>query len=288
MIDAAAHRLRQMNATAQRWETPCGDGTMVWRGWGAAAATNGVLVLLHGGAGSWRHWVRNIEPLSTARYILVPDIPGLGDSAMPPDPTSPERIADILASGLRSVVAEFPVSHAPCDLVGFSFGALVAGNLAARHSDLFRSLTLIGPGAMGGARNTPQLVKIRDKKGIDRIEAHRTNLARLMISDPARIDNLAVRIQDENTRLMRLSSMPIAMTETLKIALGKVRQKPYVIFGERDASVGCHLPDRMKIIRETRPDADISLISDAGHWVAYEAPERFHRKLLDIIGGGSR
>ena len=41
-------------------ETPCGDGAMRWREWGRGET----LVLLHGGFGSWLHWVRNIEALS--------------------------------------------------------------------------------------------------------------------------------------------------------------------------------------------------------------------------------
>ena len=38
-------------AEAQRLETPCGDGSMVWRVWGSGPP----LVLLHGGYGSWMH-----------------------------------------------------------------------------------------------------------------------------------------------------------------------------------------------------------------------------------------
>ena len=36
-------------AEAERVETPCGDGTLVWRRWGSGPP----LVLLHGGYGSW-------------------------------------------------------------------------------------------------------------------------------------------------------------------------------------------------------------------------------------------
>ena len=40
------------------------------------------MLLLHGGSGSWTHWLRNIQPLVDAgRQVLVPDLPGFGDSA---------------------------------------------------------------------------------------------------------------------------------------------------------------------------------------------------------------
>ena len=54
-------------AEADRIETPCGDGMMVWRRWGSGPP----LVLLHGGYGSWMHWVRNVLPL--ARRLMRSD-----------------------------------------------------------------------------------------------------------------------------------------------------------------------------------------------------------------------
>ena len=38
-------------AEAERFETPCGEGCLVWRSWGEGSP----LVLLHGGYGSWTH-----------------------------------------------------------------------------------------------------------------------------------------------------------------------------------------------------------------------------------------
>ena len=67
--------LDRLERAAKRTETPCGDGMMVWRSWGDGP----VLVLFHGGAGSWRHWAHNIDVLSQAYRLLVPDLPGLGE-----------------------------------------------------------------------------------------------------------------------------------------------------------------------------------------------------------------
>ncbi|MFZ4759001.1 MAG: alpha/beta fold hydrolase, partial [Burkholderiaceae bacterium] len=54
-----------LDASARVERTPCGDGTMVWRRWG----TGRPLVLLHGGAGSWNHWARNIGRLARDREV---------------------------------------------------------------------------------------------------------------------------------------------------------------------------------------------------------------------------
>ena len=55
---------------------------MVWRTWGDGPA----LVLLHGGSGSWTHWVRNIAHFERDYRVIAGDLPGLGDS---PDPRAP-------------------------------------------------------------------------------------------------------------------------------------------------------------------------------------------------------
>ena len=75
-------------ARATRCETPCRtvSGTMVWHLWGQQGfdASLAPLLLLHGGSGSWTHWLRNIDALvASGRRVLVPDLPGFGDSAAP-------------------------------------------------------------------------------------------------------------------------------------------------------------------------------------------------------------
>src|SRR3712207_2598632 len=88
-----------LQAAAYRIETPCGSGRMVWYRWGEGPT----VVLLHGGAGSWRHWVRNVQILAERYRVLAPDLPGLGESDMP-ETWDPEVSADIIAAGLERVI----------------------------------------------------------------------------------------------------------------------------------------------------------------------------------------
>src|SRR6266581_2374197 len=85
---------------AERVETPCGDGTMVWRCWGSGPP----LVLLHGGYGSWTHWIRNVLPLSRQFTVIAADLPGLGESATPPEPWTARGLAAIIVEGLDIVL----------------------------------------------------------------------------------------------------------------------------------------------------------------------------------------
>src|SRR5690606_29371629 len=103
------------DAAAER-HTTCGTGTMVWRCWGQGRP----LVLLHGGSGSWTHWLRNIEALAASgRQVWAPDLPGFGDSAPPAGGNDADAAAEPLADGLRELIGE-----GPHEIVAFSFGSL--------------------------------------------------------------------------------------------------------------------------------------------------------------------
>src|SRR5712691_9914772 len=71
-----------MESLGTRAVIPCEAGAMVWRIWGEGPP----LVLLHGASGSWTHWIRNVRPLAARFRVLVPDMPGYGDSDAPLEP----------------------------------------------------------------------------------------------------------------------------------------------------------------------------------------------------------
>ena len=61
------------------------------------APCRGALLLLHGGSGSWLHWFRTIPVLEQHHSVWVPDLPGMGDSALPDEPYEAEPYAEINA-----------------------------------------------------------------------------------------------------------------------------------------------------------------------------------------------
>jgi pimeloyl-ACP methyl ester carboxylesterase len=269
--------LDELDAAATRMETPCGEGSMVWRIWNAGAGSP--LVLLHGGTGTWRHWVRQIPRFAATRTVIAPDLPGLGDSAMPPEPHDPVHVGRIVAAALPAVVG-----NALPDLVGFSFGSNVAGQAAGAGAAL-RSVVLLGAGSLGIDRNPVPLQKIRDKQGEERRAAHRFNLNSLMIADPAKIDDLAIAIQDINTVLARFRSRGFANAGMLRDALARTRMPLKVIWGEQDQVAVGHIPGRIEVVRSVRPDAAAAVIPGAGHWTMYEAPEAFDAALEGFLRG---
>jgi 2-hydroxy-6-oxonona-2,4-dienedioate hydrolase len=267
-------------AEARRVETPCGDGHMVWHVWGDGPP----LALLHGGYGSWTHWVRNVLPLSQTFTVAAPDLPGLGESATPPEPHTAEGLANIVVEGLELVFPEFTGLH----LAGFSFGGVLGGHVAAQLGDRVRTFTVVGSNGLGLVRQPTELRRLPEGASEpEAIAVARHNLAALMIADPAKIDELAVYIQVQNAPRGRVKSRRFSRADTLARALPLIKARIDGIWGERDATAYPHVNDRVRALRNVQPDARFEVIPGAGHWVQYEAADEFNPLLADFAGRGN-
>lgn len=264
-----------LDASAVKTQTPCGKGQMIWRSWGSGPT----LLLLHGGHGSWTHWIRNIPALSERYRLLVPDIPGFGGSDEAANPSDPETVAGPIADGLDRWGA------GPVSIVGFSFGGVIGSLVARMRPDLVRSLTLVGSGGMNLTR--PPLGALKDWRKADgpdeRDAAHAYNLSVLMIHDPKRVDELAIRLQAENTRRARGISRPISMTPILCDCLPHVAARLSGIWGEQDATAAGFIDERRQFLQRLDPEAQFRVIPRAGHWVAYEQPELFNDAVVATL-----
>ena len=268
-------------AEARRVETPCGGGHMVWHVWGEGPP----LALLHGGYGSWTHWIRNVIPLSRHFTVAAPDLPGLGESGTPPEPHTAEGLASIIVGGLELVFPKLAGLH----IAGFSFGGVLGGHVAAQLGDRVRAFTIVGSNGLGLVRQPTALRRLPE--GASEAEAlavARHNLGALMIADRGKIDELAVYIQAQNAPRGRVKSRRFSRADTLARALPQVKARIDGIWGERDATAYPHLDDRTRALRKIQPGARFEVIQGAGHWVQYEAADRFNSLLADIVARGER
>jgi 2-hydroxy-6-oxonona-2,4-dienedioate hydrolase len=269
-----------LDAEARHIETPCSAGHMVWRVWGEGA-DKPPLVFLHGGSGSWTHWIKQIPLFAHDYEVWAPDMPGLGDSAMPDHPLTPETCGRVVAEGMRLL---FPAARRP-HLVAFSFGAHV-GTFAAVHlGNRLRSFTLSGSAALGLPHVRNDFVKEHARMSeAERAEVHRANLAILMIANPARIDDLAIHLQAENIAKARFRSRAFAPTDEIKRMLPEVAAPLGTVWGDRDQICIPDVESRLQVLRGIDPNIVIRVVADAGHWSMYEQPEAFRAALMDVLG----
>ena len=258
------------------------DGTrVVWRRFGDHPERP-PLVLLHGGHGSWMHWLRNIEALSARHTLLLPDLPGYFDSDVPREPEEGETPVQPLLEALSGTLDQIVGRDAVIDLGGFSFGGLVGAKFAASRGHV-RKLVLFGSGGHGTMRRL-NIEMINWRSAPDRskeIEALRHNLAALMLRDAAGIDDVAFQIHDLSCHATRFRSKDVSTGGGLQDALDALTAtQQLLIWGEFD--VTADPPTVLKLLLD-RPERRGKVIDGAGHWVQYERAGRTNETVLEFL-----
>jgi len=258
---------------AQRLEVQTASGMQVWHVWNASAGKP--LVLLHGGSGSWNHWVRNVLPLSEARAVWALDTPGLGDSELPIGAEDADDLSVPLAQGLEALFKAEPV-----DMVGFSFGGLMAGFLAAQQSSLIKRMVLVGVPGLGLSNNIPNMRGFRvGMTSEERMAIHRNNLLAIMVHDENHISSDLLAMQDHNVLRDRLRRRRIARSDVLLSLQNQWKCEVHGIWGEKDALYEGSLHLLPELLAGCQL-MNFDIIEGAGHWVQFEAADTFNQLLL--------
>jgi 2-hydroxy-6-oxonona-2,4-dienedioate hydrolase len=269
---AALARL-DARATHHRYRVASG-ACVVWRVFGSGKP----LVLMHGGHGSWTHWVRNVEALGALRAVWVPDLPGYGDSdALPPGADFEAFLAATLESldGLVGASTEI-------DLAGFSFGGVVASTLAGRRP--VGKLALVGSAGHGGKRR--QQRELLNWKKVEAEDERRAlfdaNLKSFMLHDPDHADSLALTVYEDACLRTRFRSKDVSLANTLAPLLEAADIDPLLLWGTHDVTAA----DPQAFSDQLRAQGlrhRFALVPDAGHWAQFEAADEVNRRVLDYL-----
>lgn len=280
--DADAHRLiARIDALSTHHDALHGGVRVRWRRFGTSEARP-PLVLLHGGHGSWMHWLRNIEALSATRTLWLPDMPGFNESDAAPPPAPGEAPIGPLLDALGGTLDGLIGAGTEIDLGGFSFGGLTAAKFAQRRGHV-RRLALVGSGGHGTMRRmTAQMINWRAAR--DREEERAAllhNLAALMLHDKAAIDALAFVIHDISCHGTRFRSKDVSQAGGLQAALDTFAGPQLLVWGEYDTTA-----DSRPLVAQLvagHPRRQGAVVDGAGHWAQYERADEVNALLLRFL-----
>ncbi len=282
--DFLSAELAQALAGAERLETSWQSAQMVWHAWGAVSGPT--LVLLHGGSGSWTHWLRCIAPLRDAGWrVLVPDLPGFGDSDLPQGCTDVDDLPPHLHAGLQQLQAAGRCSTA-VSVVGFSFGGMAGALWLAEHPQDAVQLVLVGAPGMG--MTVPDRIPLKGWRHLPAPEAqenvHRHNLMALMLHAPEALDDLALCLHTANVRRDRMPRRRLSSTDIVARVLPQVCARVSAIFGEHDALYRGRLSELAQNMPSMAPHWGLwRVVPGAGHWVQHEATQMFLVALQEVL-----
>lgn len=280
----AQSELQRVDALSTHHDAMWQGSRIRWRRFGpsASAATRPPLVLLHGGHGSWMHWIRNVEALSAGRPLWIPDLPGYHESDTPAAPTPGQAPLDPLLDALAGSFDTLVDRDTPIDLGGFSFGGFVASRFALRRGAI-RRLALIGSGGHGTLRRLA-LEMVNWRAAADR-DAERAallhNLAALMLHDKAAIDPLAFAIHDISCHATRFRSKEVSLAGGLQQGLDALGGPQLLLWGEFDVTA-----DPRPLVAQLvdgHPLREGMVIDGAGHWAQFERAAAVNERLLRFL-----
>ena len=103
---------------------------------GPIHGTGAPLLLLHGGFGTMEMFAPVLGSLTARRRVIAVDLYGHGRTALTDRPIDPVAMGDDMATLLRALGFE------RADVLGFSFGGMVAFRLAVQHPEVVNKLVL--------------------------------------------------------------------------------------------------------------------------------------------------
>jgi pimeloyl-ACP methyl ester carboxylesterase len=104
------------------------------------------LLLVHGLSGSWQNWLETIPHFARTHRVVALDLPGFGDSPLPPWEISIKAYGGFLCDFCKTV------GIGDCVVVGNSMGGFVAAEAAIDSPGRFERLVLVSAAGISHAR----------------------------------------------------------------------------------------------------------------------------------------
>jgi pimeloyl-ACP methyl ester carboxylesterase len=239
-------------------------------------------VLLHGFGASKDGWLGFAAALPDSFRVLIPDLPGHGDSAA--DTTRPYD-ASRLTMAMEAWLDE--VAPGPVHVAGNSLGGEVAALLALGRPAQVRTLALFAPA--GVASPVPSAQDSLAQRGdLVLVPTDREELDRLydlaFVRDPdipgAARDVLAEEAAARAPFLRSLLAELARERDLLRSRLPEIRQPTLLVWGEEDRILD---PSAAPIWARGLPDADVLLLPNVGHAPQMEQPGAMANAFADHV-----
>jgi len=250
------------------------------------------LILLHGYAETSRMWRPIIPKLGERFTVIAPDLPGIGDSAIPAGGLDMKSAATRIHALARSL------GIPKASVVGHDIGLMVAYAYAAQYPAETQKLVLMDaflPGVAGGDDvyenpdlwhfrfhgSTPEaLVRGRERIYYDyywnEFAADRTHS--LPEADRKAYAEAYARPGRMRAGWAYFASFPQTAKDFVELSRTKLTMPVLSIGGEK--SLGVVLGQQTRLVAS---DVTVVVLKDAGHWILEEKPKETTEALLKFL-----
>ncbi len=231
------------------------------------------VLVLHHSIGN-HGWLPAYEQLAAARQVLVPDLPGYGQSERPEWAREARDVAILILQLLDKL------GHGPIPVVGLGFGGWIAAEMATMNQQRVSSLVLVGaPGIQ------PDEGEILDQMLIDYDEYVRAGFSNEASFHAEFGEDPAPEVRElwDFSREMtaRLTWKPYMFNRRLPHLLQEVETPTLLVWGADDGVVPLAVA---QAYAAALPNASIEVVADCGHMVDMEQPDRLAELVAAHLG----
>jgi pimeloyl-ACP methyl ester carboxylesterase len=252
------------------------------------------VIALHGLGGTKMSMLPLLPALAPSHRVIVPDLPGHGESDKP---VATDYTPRMYARVVRKLMDTLHLEHAI--VIGNSLGGRVALELGVRSPDRVRALGLLAPAVPG--------FRVRYVLGFTRViptevgavpfplrERWMKAAVRRLMGDPSAMPESGYDVAaDEFIRIYRAPQARMAFFDTLRHILTEspkpfwarmrhVRVPVQIVWGTADRLVPVRLAPKLA---EELPDARLLILPRVGHVPQFEATARTAEALTTFIAG---
>ena len=251
-----------------------------------------VLMLIHGIGGSEKRWIKVAPLLSKYFRVIVPDIIGFGYSCKPAAKYNIEFYTDFLANFLKNIEVENENNEDNVDgyngkinMVGSSFGGLLAAEFAARYGSKIGKLVLVSPVGTSIPFVRPEFytysLAARNSNYEDVLRAFRNMVYDPNIITRDMVEDFIKRMQLQNAIHAFDSTLNgIRHNRDLEQRLSKISSPVQIVWGRNDRIIPLEdqLQEYLKI-----PNVEVKIINECGHLPFLEKPFEFIKIVLGFL-----
>ena len=231
------------------------------------------LLVLHHSIGN-PGWLPLYEQLAASRQVLVPDLPGYGQSERPEWARDPRDLAILV----HQLLDKLGLGAVP--ILGLGFGGWIAAEMATMNQSRISGLVLVGATGI-----QPDEGEILDQMLIDYDEYVRSGFSNEERYQAEFGEEPAPEYRElwDYSREMtaRLTWKPYMFNRRLPHLLAEVQTPTLLVWGADDAVVPLAVA---RAYEAALPNASLELVADCGHLVDMEQPGRLAELVAAQLG----
>ncbi|UII28214.1 alpha/beta hydrolase [Fulvivirga maritima] len=244
------------------------------------------VVFIHGYCEAKEMWESFIEGLPETIRVLIPDLPGFGESPLPEGDFTIDDIAELLIEWLDDLNIE------ECIVVGHSLGGYVALSMAKYHPDRLKGFCLFHSSAFPDDETKKETrnktITFVEKNGV-KVFAESFVPQLFYVSNRAAcsadIDKTVALVSNTNSKALIQYAKAMRDRHDRTDVMREFEEPILIIAGENDGAVPAAKSKEMADISKS---ASLLLLEETGHKGMFEKSETTQKAIIEFVSSVSQ